>query len=331
MRNNVGAIAALWACFFCLAALVHADHSVDFDTTFPSFGYSYSYAGHGAPADSVDPPPYEAIDDSSQVSATYDVTTGPAAKATFDTSAWNIPPDATYTYAGFGLGVGLFLPEDQRLTSGMLSDYTVSFDAWVTGYDESDDGLNTDLNVLIQTPDNEDPSDPDTDAEQVSIGVNAGNLGNLPEQPRLTTTPQHFDIALNDLADFGGDYDFATSFADVFILILQLQPNVNANEIGLDNDTMIFIDNVTFAGAFATGTPGGDYDGNGQVDGNDFLFWQLGQSPNGMTPGDLDQWKAGFGQAVGASAVPEPTCALLAAAAMCLLAMRPRSARRRAE
>jgi hypothetical protein len=330
MRNNVAAVALHLACFFWLVAPAHADHAVDFDTTFPSFGYSYDYAGHGAAADSVDPPPYTAIDDSDQVSSTYDVTTGPAAKATFDASAWNIPPDATYTYAGFGLGVGLFLPEDQRLTSGMLSDYTVSFDAWATGYDEFDDGLNTDLNVLIQTPDNEDPSDPDTDAEQVSIGVNADNLGNLPQRPLLTTTPQHFEIDLDDLADFGGDYDFATSFADVFILILQLQPNVNADEIGLDNDTMIFIDNVKFAGAFATGTPGGDYDGDGDVDGNDFLFWQLGQSPNGATAGDLDQWKAGFGQGGGASAVPEPTGALLAATAIGLLAVRLHRPARRA-
>jgi hypothetical protein len=291
-------------------------HGADFDTTFPSFGYSYDYAGHGAPADSEDPPPYTAIDDSDQVSASYDVTTGPAAKGTFDTSMWNIPPDSTYTYAGFGLGVGLFLPEDQRPTSGMLSDYTVSFDAWVTGYDEFDDGLNTDLNVLIQTPDNEDPSDPDTDAEQVNIGVNGGNLGNLPEQPHLTTMPQHFEIDLDDLASFGGDFDFATSFADVFILILQLQPNVNANEIGLDNDTMIFVDNVKFEGAFATGSPGGDYDGDTDVDGNDFLVWQRGESPEAFSAADLDAWKMNFGQTAPAAAIPEPGCFAIMAAAL---------------
>ena len=319
MRKNFGVAALLVACYYLFAGPVRADHAVDFDTSFPSFGYSYDYAGHGAAVDSVDPPPYTAIDDSDQVSSTYDVTTGPTAKATFDTSTWNLPPDNTYTYAGFGLGVGLFLPEDQRLTSGMLSDYTVSFDAWVTGYDEFDDGLNTDLNVLIQTPDNEDPSDPDTDAEQVNIGVNANNLGNLSEQPRLTTMSQHFEIDLDDLHSFGGDYDFATSFADVFILILQLQPNVNANEIGLDNDTMIFIDNVKFEGAFATGTPEGDYDGDGDADGNDFLVWQRGESPEGMTTGDLDQWKAGFGQGAGVSAVPEPTSSMLAAAATAVL------------
>jgi hypothetical protein len=198
----------------------------------------------------------------------------------------------------------------------------VSFDAWVTGYDEFDDGLLTDLNVLIQTPDNEDPSDPDTDAEQVNIGVNGSNLGNLPGQPRLTTMSQHFEIDLDDLASFGGDFDFATSFADVFILILQLQPNVNANEIGLDNDTMIFVDNVRFAGAFATGAPGGDYDVDGDVDGNDFLLWQRGESPEGMTTGDLDQWKAGFGLGGSASAVPEPACLLIAATATGLLGKR---------
>jgi hypothetical protein len=283
----------------------HADYLIDFDTTFPNFGYSYAYAGHGAPVDSVDPPPYTAIDDSDQVLATYDVTTGPAAKATFDTTMWNIPPDATYTYAGVGLGVGLVLPGDGHPTSGMLSDYTVKFDAWVTGYNEADDGLNTDLNVLIQTPDDEDP---DTGAEQVSIGANGGNPGNLPELPRLTTTPQSFTINFGDLAPMGtNDYDFATSFADVFILILQLQPNVNADEVGIDNDTMLFVDNVRFEGAFATGALGGDYDADLDVDGNDFIIWQRGESPESLGAGDLDAIIANFGQSpAAAAAIPEP-------------------------
>jgi hypothetical protein len=194
----------------------------------------------------------------------------------------------------------------------MLSDYTVTFDAWVTGYDLLDDGLNTDLNVLIQTPDDDDP---DTGAEQVSIGVNGGNLGNLPAQPLLTTDPQTFTINFADLAPMSADYDFATSFADVFILILQLQPNVNANEIGIDNDTMLFIDNVKFAGAFAVPAAGGDYDGDTDVDGNDFLVWQRGESPDALSAADLDAWKASFGQPAGVSAVPEPGCFTLAAAA----------------
>jgi hypothetical protein len=207
----------------------------------------------------------------------------------------------------------------------MLSDYTVTFDAWVTGYDPLDDGLNTDLNVLIQTPDDDDP---DTGAEQVSIGVNGGNLGNLPAQPLLTTDPQTFTINFADLAPMSADYDFATSFADVFILILQLQPNVNANEIGIDNDTMLFIDNVKFAGAFAVPAAGGDYDGDTDVDGNDFLIWQRGQSPESLSVADLDAWKASFGQPAGISAVPEPGCVALTAVAALAFSLAPR---RRAE
>ncbi len=317
MQRVLAAIVLSTLTLALTAARVEADHQVDFDTTFPSFGYSYDYSGYGDPT-------FAPIDTSDQVSSTYDVTTPPAAKATFDTTMWNIPPDSTYTYAGFGLGVGLVLPEDQRLTSGMLSDYTVKFDAWVTGYDEADDGLNTDLNVLIQTPDNPDESDPDTDAEQVNIGANGGNLGNLPEQPRLTTTSQSFTINFGDLASMGtDDFDFTTAFEDVFILILQLQPNVNANEIGIDNDTMIFIDNIRFEGAFATGSLTGDYDVDSDVDGNDFLIWQRGESPNGLDSGDLDQIRMNFGQSALVSAIPEPNgLVLLAAVALGLLVSR---------
>ena len=61
--------------------------------------------------------------------------------------------------------------------------------------------------------------------------------------------------------------------------------------------------------------PLGDFDGDGDVDGNDFLVWQRGGSPNGATSGDLAEWQNHLGEGVGASAaasaVPEPTSTLL--------------------
>ncbi len=64
----------------------------------------------------------------------------------------------------------------------------------------------------------------------------------------------------------------------------------------------------------------GDFDGDGVVDGNDFLFWQRGQSPNPLSPEDLALWKSNL-NASGLSAttlvaVPEPATALLLALAM---------------
>ncbi len=39
----------------------------------------------------------------------------------------------------------------------------------------------------------------------------------------------------------------------------------------------------------------GDFDGDSDVDGADFLLWQRGGSPNGATAGDLALWEANFG------------------------------------
>ena len=79
------------------------------------------------------------------------------------------------------------------------------------------------------------------------------------------------------------------------------------------------------------GTP--DFDGNGVVDGSDFLIWQRGFGV-GTTPGegdadenqvvdgaDLEAWAAAFGQTIDGpgelAAVPEPAAAVLLAAAVC--------------
>lgn len=54
---------------------------------------------------------------------------------------------------------------------------------------------------------------------------------------------------------------------------------------------------------------GGDFDGDTDVDGDDFLKWQRGESPNGLTPTDLDIWKQNYGDdfsVAAAVAVPEP-------------------------
>ncbi|NOZ73675.1 MAG: PEP-CTERM sorting domain-containing protein [Chloroflexi bacterium] len=58
----------------------------------------------------------------------------------------------------------------------------------------------------------------------------------------------------------------------------------------------------------------GDFDEDGSVDGNDFLVWQRGGSPNGATAGDLNEWETNYGAAASTAAVasvPEPTSGLL--------------------
>ena len=68
----------------------------------------------------------------------------------------------------------------------------------------------------------------------------------------------------------------------------------------------------------------GDFDGNGEVNGLDFLNWQRDPSI-----GLLPDWEANYGTVAALSAslaaVPEPTTSALALAALCLAISRRRS------
>ena len=53
----------------------------------------------------------------------------------------------------------------------------------------------------------------------------------------------------------------------------------------------------------------GDFDGNGVVDGDDFVLWQRGGSPNPLSQADLAIWEANYGTtplSAAVAAVPEP-------------------------
>ena len=141
------------------------------------------------------------------------------------------------------------------------------------------------------------------------ISIDRRNPGGLPAVPLLTTTPQTFTINLGDLnLPTTFDYDFAVDFAQTFIVMLELAPNTNAGEIGIDASNIVHVDNIRFEGPFTTAPGGGNFDGNGVVDGNDFLVWQRGDSPNGLVAEDLAEWEANFGTGGGGiTAVPEPT------------------------
>ncbi len=78
----------------------------------------------------------------------------------------------------------------------------------------------------------------------------------------------------------------------------------------------------------------GDFDLDGDVDGQDFLAWQRGESPNALSQSDLDTWRANYGDGIAplarsSTVVPEPsTMILLLTAACARIAMRERSHRR---
>ena len=67
----------------------------------------------------------------------------------------------------------------------------------------------------------------------------------------------------------------------------------------------------------------GDFDLDNDVDGDDFLKWQRGESPNALSQADLSQWKVNFGttgEAIVAQAnvIPEPSTMTLVGIAILL-------------
>ncbi|QEG36464.1 PEP-CTERM sorting domain-containing protein [Bythopirellula goksoeyrii] len=98
---------------------------------------------------------------------------------------------------------------------------------------------------------------------------------------------------------------------------------------GLDDFDML-IDNFKLE-IFGSNEPAdnADYDGDGDVDGNDFLFWQRGNSTNAGSPADLQLWQQQYGTnplVAAVAAVPEPTSlVLLSLCGAASLALRRRS------
>ncbi|MDZ4656075.1 MAG: hypothetical protein SH868_00710 [Bythopirellula sp.] len=83
----------------------------------------------------------------------------------------------------------------------------------------------------------------------------------------------------------------------------------------------------TFASNPNPGDPG-DFDGDGDVDGRDFLLWQRGGSPTAFSPADLQDWQTNYGAGglAAFAAVPEPSSVVFVSA--CLIGLLTR--RRRA-
>jgi hypothetical protein len=72
------------------------------------------------------------------------------------------------------------------------------------------------------------------------------------------------------------------------------------------NPELVFV-NIESITPITGGQPG-DFDNDNDVDGNDFLVWQRGGSPNPVSSSDLAEWRANFGAQPGAvAAIPEPT------------------------
>ncbi len=89
---------------------------------------------------------------------------------------------------------------------------------------------------------------------------------------------------------------------------------------GLVDDLRIYSESLTDQEIFdifdavtvVNGSPG-DFDGDGDADGRDFLIWQRGGSPSSLSPIDLNDWQTNYGSPLfaAAKAVPEPSSLFL--------------------
>ena len=110
-------------------------------------------------------------------------------------------------------------------------------------------------------------------------------------------------------------------FDDESTFAFQIYPYQNSGNWGIDADNVVNIDNVQLEFFPATTTPG-DFDGDSDVDGRDFLMWQRGESPVPLSETDLADWQANYGgggELASFVAVPEPGSLLLVAMSAALL------------
>jgi Tol biopolymer transport system component len=81
--------------------------------------------------------------------------------------------------------------------------------------------------------------------------------------------------------------------------------------------------NLYTTGTLSVSLPG-DFDGDGDVDGRDFLIWQRGGSPSPKSAGDLGDWQTNYGVELLTAtntAVPEPSAWLLLAGCLGIVAL----------
>ncbi|MDZ4657668.1 MAG: hypothetical protein SH868_08820 [Bythopirellula sp.] len=102
------------------------------------------------------------------------------------------------------------------------------------------------------------------------------------------------------------------TFADV--ALPTLVPGLSWNLLYEPNGVLLTVSNAV----------NGDFDGDGDIDGRDFLAWQRGESPNPFSADDLVAWKTNYGTGPLAAsvAVPEPTSSLWPVALFVGIALR---------
>lgn len=127
----------------------------------------------------------------------------------------------------------------------------------------------------------------------------------------------------NEASSGGGDVDEDPWFG-MDIWSINVDTGVVESFLDLDESVAMFL-TATFGDTvdFFTISEGveGDFDGDGDVDGRDFLAWQRGASPSPFSPADLATWQTAYngGLLSAVSSVPEPSSVFLIAMALGLV------------
>ena len=132
-----------------------------------------------------------------------------------------------------------------------------------------------------------------------------------------------FDISESAMSAVLGFETYANVFSTVFQA--RFLSNPFADYRGETIAAQLGLDNISAPG----GAIDGDFNMDGVVDGRDFLIWQRGNSPQGISGGvDLGLWQANYGSPIvpAFDTIPEPSCVglLLGTLALGLLSRRGR-------
>lgn len=154
----------------------------------------------------------------------------------------------------------------------------------------------------------------------------AGNTAALYDQLQVDgtlTAGGSLDIVLLDYNPVAGDSFDLLDFGSLTGSFDVMLPGLDA---GLAWDVSAFGTTGTLS-VIAGMVESADFDGDGDVDGRDFLVWQRGGSPNSGSAADLALWQAQYGQANELSAsvaVPEPGTLLILAMSLLAISVRSR-------
>ena len=218
---------------------------------------------------------------------------------------------ATETFAQTGLGPSLLGPNDYGFFTatldGNLSEYTgIVEPGAVNGTRE--------FQARISTNSPQDPTQIDVQLDGPVLGIGADFVGTTDgDSLRITIGPDVIEFDQH-LPGAGNGFLGVVSTTSFSALTLATETPTLLGE-------SFAIDDVSFGPVLL-----GDFDGDLDVDGFDFLKWQRGMLPNPLSSSDLANWESNFGFVLPLSAaftsVPEPETSITMLLALASLQFR---------